>query len=365
MNFESPLHGGQLRRISEQYGIAVADLIDFSANLNPDGPPPSVLCALRESLNDPRVISAYPDLESAELKNAIARFAGVRAEHVVIGNGFVPLLESALHLLKVRHCMLPVPAFGEYRRTLERVGVTVTPGILSEHFDFNYDLESLLAGGHDAVLLANPQNPSGVLTNKPDMLAFVRRAAEHKLTVLLDEAFIDYVPEHSLGTDVEGCPNLIIFRSVTKFLGVAGLRIAYALADRTLAHALSNATEPWPVTTLAAVGAASGLEDVDFHQTTRDRNKRRKADLEMALQAIGFHTCPSSASFLLIRPPLDSRVLRDRLIAEHRIVVRDCDNYEGLSRGYIRVAVRRTEENSTLIRGLRDICADRRVIIST
>lgn len=357
MHSEIPLHGGQLRRVSQQYGIPIADLIDFSANINPDGPPPSVLSALRESLNDPRVISAYPDLELAELKNAIARFAGIRAEHVVIGNGFVPLLESALYLLKVRSCMLPLPAFVEYRRTLERAGVTVTPHILSEHLDFNYNLESLLTGGHDAVLLANPQNPSGVLTGKSDLLAFVRRAAEHKLTVLLDEAFIDYVPEHSLVTEVEQCPNLIVFRSVTKFLGIAGLRVAYAVAHRKGARALEEAIEPWPVTTLATLGTAAGLADQEFGNTTRERNQRRRAKLQGALHALRFQTYPSTASFLLIRPPFDSRVLRDRLIAEHRIVVRDCDDYEALSRGHIRVAVRSAQENSTLIRGLRDIRA--------
>lgn len=354
-NFDEPLHGGQLRRIAETYAIPIADLIDFSANLNPDGPPSSVLSALRESLNSSRVVSAYPDLELPELKNTIAHFADVEAAQVVIGNGFVPLLESSLHLLNLRCCLLPLPAFVEYRRTLERAGVQVTPHLLSGQVDFRYDFESLLAGGHDAVLLANPQNPSGVLTDKSDLLAFVQRAAECRLTVLLDEAFIDYTPEHSLAMEVEQCPNLVIFRSVTKFLGIAGLRVAYAVAHRRLARALSNAVEPWPVTTLAAIGVDAGLADVDFHQTTRKRNRERKAELESALHALGLRTYPSAANFLLIRSTPDAGALRERLIQEHRIVVRPCDNYETLARNHIRVAVRGSDENRTLVHGLHAI----------
>lgn len=355
MNFDLPRHGGQLKRLSEHYGIPIAEIIDFSANINPDGPPSSVLSALRESLGDPRVIGAYPDLELADLKNAIAHFADVEAENVVIGNGFVPLLESALHLLKVRRCMLPLPAFFEYRRTLERAGVMVIPHGLSEDLDFRYDLDALLAGGHDAVLLANPQNPSGVLANKADMLAFIRKAAVNNLAVLLDEAFIDYAPEHSLTTEIEECPNLILFRSVTKFLGIAGLRVAYALAHRTLARALVDVTPPWPVTTLAAIGVAAGLGDVPFHQETLERNRQRKAALETALHAIGLHTYPSAANFLLIRDVPQAGMLDRQLAAEHRIVVRHCDNYEALSQHHIRVAVRGNEENRLLVHALHAI----------
>ena len=122
-----PAHGGQLRQISERFGIPASQLLDFSANINPQGPPATVLEAMRAALDAPAVLTTYPDLEQAELKSCIAASAGVEVSAIAVANGFVPLLEASLRTLSVRRCLLPVPAFGEYRRTLERVGVAVTP----------------------------------------------------------------------------------------------------------------------------------------------------------------------------------------------------------------------------------------------
>ena len=95
-----PLHGGQLRQISERFNIPSSQLIDFSANINPDGPPPAVLSTLRTSLEDISILTAYPDLEQAGLKRSIADYAGVHPKNIVVANGFIPLLESALRTLR-------------------------------------------------------------------------------------------------------------------------------------------------------------------------------------------------------------------------------------------------------------------------
>jgi len=166
-----PPHGGQLRQISERFGIPASQLLDFSANINPQGPPASVLQALQAALASPAMLTSYPDLEQAELKSCIAASAGVDVGVTAVANGFVPLFEAALRTLSVRRCLLPVPAFGEYRRTLERVGVAVTPYPLPQETGFDYDPERLIAaletGRHDAILLANPQNPEARSATAP------------------------------------------------------------------------------------------------------------------------------------------------------------------------------------------------------
>ena len=106
-----PLHGGQLRQIAERFGIARAQLLDFSANINPEGPPPAVIPTLHASLEDPASLICYPDLEQKELKQSLARYASVNPDNIVVANGFVPLLDAALRALKIRQCFLPVPAF--------------------------------------------------------------------------------------------------------------------------------------------------------------------------------------------------------------------------------------------------------------
>ncbi len=356
---ELPLHGGQLRRIAERYGLAQARLIDFSANINPGGPPPALLTALREGAEDPRMLCDYPDLELPELRTALARYAGVAMDNITVGSGFVPLLETALRVSRIKRCAMPVPCFVEYRRTLERAGVEVVTYALEKESGFACNLEALSTVGEDAILLANPQNPSGALTTRGDLLALVQRAAERKVTVLLDEAFIDYVPEHSLAEDVERLSNLVVFRSVTKFFGVPGLRVAYAVAGNRRSHVLQKASAPWPVTALAACAVAAGLADMQFAVDARERNARRRLKLASSMAELGLRSYEAAANFLLIRPVpgVDMRALRVRLIEEHGIVVRDCDNYEGLSRGHVRVAIRGDEENDRLVRALRQVFA--------
>lgn len=346
-----PLHGGQLRQLSERFNIPSSLLIDFSANINPDGPPPAVLSALRTCLEDISILTAYPDLEQAGLKQSIADYTGVHTKNIVVANGFIPLLESTLRTLKLKRCLLPVPAFVEYRRSLARAGVVIERHILASDSNFRYDIDAMMHGNHDAVLLANPQNPSGVLATRDILLQFVSRCAERNITVLLDEAFIDYAPLDSLTLDVERFANLIVFRSVTKFHGIPGLRVAYAVANEAIARALNEDLPPWPITTLASYAVASALDDHSFAERTRLHNDQRRTRMRAGLDALGIHTYPSAANFLLLRLPDDvsAESLWRHMIAEHHTVLRDCSNYETLPSRHLRTAIRTEEENDELL----------------
>jgi len=353
-----PLHGGQLREISERFNIPVSQLMDFSANINPDGPPPAVLSTLRTSLEDTSMLTAYPDLEQTELKESIAIYAGVRAKSLAVANGFIPLLQSALSALKVRRCLVPAPAFVEYRRSLTHAGVEIEPHILTADANFGYDIhamaDALVDGGHDAVLLANPQNPSGVLTPKDVLLQFVSNCARQNVTVLLDEAFIDYTPLDSLTMDVERFTNLIVFRSVTKFHGIPGLRVAYAVANEIISRALSEYLPSWPITTLASCAVASALADDPFSERTRLHNHQRRTRLKAGLDALCLRTYPSAANFLLLCLPEGVSVDRfwKHMIVKHHIVLRDCSNYEALPPGHFRTAVHTEKKNEQLLRAV-------------
>lgn len=346
-----PLHGGQLRQVSERFNIPTSQLIDFSANINPDGPPPAVLSTLRTSLEDLSILTAYPDLEQAGLKRSIADYNGVHPKNIAVANGFVPLLESALRTLGVKRCLLPVPAFVEYRRCLARAGVEIETHILTPDSNFRYDVHALVHGGHDAVLLANPQNPSGVLTTRNILFQLVSECADRNITVLLDEAFIDYAPLDSLTLDVERFANLIVFRSVTKFHGIPGLRVAYAVANEAIVRALNEYLPPWPITTLASCAVMSALVDHPFAELTRLHNDRRRTRLSGDLDALGIQAYPSAANFLLLRLPDGTSVERlwKHMIAEHHMVLRDCSNYEALPSRHLRTAIRTEEENDKLV----------------
>jgi threonine-phosphate decarboxylase len=354
MSNSLPPHGGQLRRIAATFNIPACDLLDFSANINPEGPPPSVLASLRASLGDPATLTCYPDLESIELRQAIARYTGVTPQHIAVANGFVPLLEAALRTLPIRRCLFPVPCFGEYRPALVRSAIEAYPGQLNSGFAYN--LDKLLAQPHDAVLLANPQNPSAVLHHRGFMLTLVERAAQEGLHVLLDEAFIDYAPDHSLVTFTDRFPNLIVFRSVTKFHGIPGLRAAYAIANPTIALAIGAHIAPWPIATLASNAVIAALDDKDHAARTLTLNQTRRTQLLRDLEQLGLTTYDSAANFILFRlpEPIDATVFWRHMIERHRIVLRDCSSYEGLPARHLRTAVRTEKENQHLIAALKE-----------
>jgi threonine-phosphate decarboxylase len=351
-------HGGQLRQIASRFGIEVEQLADFSANINPSGPTASVLAAIRHALEDPTTLTTYPDLELAELKQTISECIGVPPESIAVANGFAPLLDAALRSLRIRRCLLPIPSFSEYQRGLENAGVAVTPLLLSQEKGFEYEVDAiqrtLLDQACDAILLANPQNPSGVVCAEEKMRQLLQMAAQHSITVLLDEAFIDYCPTASLVPLANDHAHLMAFRSVTKFFAIPGLRVAYAAAEPSKIDAMNRYIAPWPITSIASVAVCAALKDRAFAEESRLINDRRRSWLAEQLMQLQIATYQSRANFLLLRFPTGVNVssLWERMIIDEHTVLRLCTNFEGLAAGHLRLAVRSEEENQRLIRGL-------------
>lgn len=354
MNTLTPLHGGQLRQIADLFGIPASDLLDFSANINPDGPPAAVTSCIRRALDKASILTDYPDLDETELRQNLAHYAGVRRENIAVANGFVPLLEAALRALFIRNCFVPAPAFVEYRRVLERSGVGIISHGLDPWAGFRYEVRDLVAGPHDAILLANPQNPSGVLNSRESMLRILEEAAQRNIVVLLDEAFIDYCPEATLSGETERFSNLIVFRSVTKFFAMAGLRVAYAIANDEIRTRMQEMIAPWSVTSLASLAGGYAVQDSSYARHTITVNNERRDYLSGAIEKLGVRVYASAANFLLLQFPdnINGQQLWERLISEHRIVLRNCANYETLDARYLRVAVRSQADNERLIDAL-------------
>jgi threonine-phosphate decarboxylase len=361
-SYSSPTaHGGQLRQIASCFGISAERLLDFSANINPAGPPAAALEAMRQALDDPSTLTIYPDLELTELKQTISGSVGAASENIAVANGFAPLLDAALRSLKIKRCLLPVPSFSEYRRGLENAGVATIPFHLSQKNEFEYGIDtirmSLLDHACDAILLANPQNPSGVTCDAGKMRQLIEMAARHSITVLLDEAFIDYCPTTSLTLLAINQADLVVFRSVTKFFAIPGLRVAYVVAESSKIQAINRYIGPWPIASIASVAVHAALKDRAYAEESRLINDRRRSWLAEQLAQLQIATYPSRANFLLLRFPteVDVSALRDRMIVDEQIVLRSCTNFEGLAAGHLRTSVRSDRENERLIHGLQRV----------
>jgi threonine-phosphate decarboxylase len=270
----------------------------------------------------------------------------------------VPLLESALRSRKIERCLLPVPSFTAYRRTLENTDVTIVPHRLSSDRGFEYAndaiIEAIVNHSCDAILLANPQNPSGILSEAQGMKRLIEMAARCNVTVLLDEAFIDYRPNESVTQWPVDQMSLIVFRSVTKFFAIPGLRVAYVVGSSSHIDAMNQFIAPWPVTAIASDAVCAALKDRAYAEEARLANGRRRLWLEQELARLKILTYPSRANFLLLQFPaeVDAGLLWERMIVEEQIVLRSCANFEGLAGNHLRIAVRSEQENEMLIRSL-------------
>jgi threonine-phosphate decarboxylase len=350
-------HGGDVEAVARRYGSDASALVDFSANIAPGGPPPRVAEIIRAFAENPRALAPYPNASYRELREQIATMLQVDSACVVVGHGGPALLDLALRAGGAASWLVPVPAFSEYRRALDAARAVMHPFVLPSSMEldvdaFTADLACLDATG---ALINTPHNPSGVAITRDQALALLERSDALERRLIVDEAFIDYVPERSIVTEAVRVRHTIVLRSLTKFYALAGVRVAYALAHPDLAQLMRAAGPSWPVGTLDAAIALAGLRDDAYAASTRKENASARDALAAALREAGLTVWPSAANFLFAELPLPAARLDRELerLIERGIVVRDCRNYDGLQgRSVIRVAVLDRENNARLVAAL-------------
>lgn len=349
-------HGGDIERIARRTGIAAERLLDFSANVNPLGLPPRAAARLARDAADPRLIARYPDPEAHELRRALRARLDIAMESMVIGAGADSLIHAAIRALRPRRCVIPVPAFPEYARACRACGCSIRQFPLDAGANFALDHRAALnAGPGDLVILNNPHNPTGALAGRKEMLSRVAAACAAGARVLVDEAFIDYAPGAAITRDAAALPGVVAVRSLTKFYGCPGLRVGYAVASPETARRVAMQLPPWPVSALALNALAEALVDAGYARQTLKQNSRARTALAARLASLGCRVFPSATNFLLIRLPAGfaASQVRERLLQDHAILVRDCDSFAGLDPGrYLRVAVRTADENRRLSEAL-------------
>ncbi len=347
----TPPHGGDVYHLARTLGLARADLLDFSANINPLGFPPAIPDALQQALGD---IVHYPDRRCLELRRDLAAYHQLSPEQILVGNGSTELIYLAARALAPRKALIVAPAFSEYEHALQAAQVPVRFQITTaaENFTLTQPLDPQ---GADLVFLAHPASPSGVLV-PPELLLEVAAALDAAgVYLLLDEAFIDFVEEASLKSHLARFPHLLILRSFTKFFGIPGIRLGCLLAAPDLIARLAAIQEPWSVSTLAQAMGRACLRDYDYMERSRALVKQERDYLLAGLTSLpGLQPFPSAVNYLLVkitRPDWTAATLQKALLA-HLIVIRDASNFRGLDQRFFRLAVRRREENERLLEAL-------------
>jgi threonine-phosphate decarboxylase len=343
-------HGGDIERAAQQADIPPDRILDFSSNINPMGLPRRAAERLVRDAQDPHAWVRYPDPESGELRSALSLYADVPSECIVIAAGADSLIHAAVRALAPKRCVIPIPAFSEYERACQALGCETASIRLSPEFRLPGEISRLLRAG-DLLIINNPHNPSGACATQIEMLEYLESARASGAAILADEAFADYVPDVAITPHAATAAGVISIRSLTKFFGCPGLRVGYAVAAPDTARKVAAQLPPWPVTTLAANTLAEALQDADFPGQAREQNRRARESFSEALSCLGCQVFPGAANFLLLRLPaaMSASDIRNSLLRECGILVRECDSFAGLEPGrYLRVAIRREGENQRL-----------------
>jgi threonine-phosphate decarboxylase len=353
-------HGGNLYAAIRKAGGSFAEILDFSANINPLGLSKKIRETLHESLES---IIHYPDAQGFALKQAISQQYRVSTEYITIGNGAVELMYVLCHMIKPKRILVTAPTFSEYERAARACGAMIEYFNLNESTDFDIDVQGMTKrlSGIDVIFICNPNNPTGQLLENTQIEPLLLAAKKQNTYVVVDESFIDFLPDDSIYTCrsfLEHYDNLIIVHSLTKFYAIPGLRLGFSLASFKVTNLLHEGKDPWNVNTLAQNAGVAALGDHMYQVESKEFIAKIKIELYNNLLEIdGLKPYLPSVNFILInikKTQMTAEELRQAM-ATHNILIRDCSNYPGLSSQYIRVAVKRPEQNIRLVETLEKV----------
>lgn len=353
-NLKPCVHGAEILGSAEAIGLKPEAIIDFSSNVNPLGPSQKALEAAKKVFSQ---IAAYPDSNSNQLRQVIAKHFNVSKNNIVVGNGSTELmyLFAEAFLKQGDKVVMPAPTFGEYEGAVCKNGEISTFVKLDK--DFNVDAWAFKREIRDAkmIFLCNPNNPTSKLIPKETLTDIVVEALAQNTLVFLDEDFLEFVDneqELSLVGKIYRYPNLFILKSFTKIFGLTGLRVGYGMANESIINVLLRAKIPWNVNCVGQAAAAAALEDEEHLRLTLDLIKQEKLWLANELARIkGFKFSLPDANFFFIdihKSGFTAAELKKYLL-EQSLLIRDCSSFRGLDQYYVRIAVKTHEENQQLI----------------
>lgn len=337
------IHGARLSESAEASGMREEEMLDFSVNLNPLGMPEVKRILAKAS----KSISSYPDNRYSGFKKAAAERLKVSPENIVPGNGSAELIRLFAEAVLRRgdKVVIPSPTFGEYELQCKLFGASI------EYIDYK-NITKARIDDCKAVFLCNPNNPTGNLIKREEVLGFADRCASKEVFLFADEAFIELSnPEESVAEHAASNDFLVVLRSLTKTFAVPGLRIGFAVASSNLTGILNSLRLPWNLNSIAAaVGEYLLKKDQNYLARSLELITKEREWLNSKLKAIrGFKPYPSDANFILVdlkEFALSSTELTERML-KHGIIIRECASF-GLE-NHVRIAVRKRAENKRLI----------------
>jgi len=355
-------HGGNPWKLTREQKVSKDPILDFSLDINPLGFPEIVRSVILSHMDDLR---CYPDPDAFALCEAIARYHQLPLETILPGNGSAELITLITHLPQARTIVVIVPTFTEYAWAAKQAGAAVVSHALEEGQGFQLDVSTQdwteRVRDADLVFLCNPNNPTGTVLSKEQVLGIAGQCREHNCLLIVDEAYVEFTDRPQ---DVTVLPearhydNLVVLRSLTKFFAMPGLRLGYLVAAPSLVETLRAMQQPWPLNTFSMVVGVELLTQVEYITRSRQCLRKLRDDFQRAITEMpGLQPFPSAVNFTLCRiqtPTITASALTQRLISQG-ILIRNCDDFTGLEHGrFIRLAIGSQEDNKQLFSALHE-----------
>lgn len=325
-------------------------LVKLNTNENPYGPSPKALAAMQAELNDN--LRLYPDPNSDLLKQAVAKYYGIDAGKVFLGNGSDEVLAHIFHGLFQHNLPLLFPdisySFYPVYCGLYRIAFDAVP--LDEQFQIRVSDYARPNGG---IIFPNPNAPTGCLMAL-DAVEQILKASPDSV-VVVDEAYIDFGGETAISL-VDRYPNLLVTQTLSKSRSLAGLRVGLAVGHPDLIEALErvkNSFNSYPLDRLAIVGAAAAFEDREYFEKTCQMVIDSRNQLVAQLEGKGFEVLPSAANFIFARHPRHDAAGLAAKVREQGVIVRHFKQ-ERIAQ-FLRISIGTPEQNQALIDGLGEL----------
>jgi len=346
--------GRPIEEVARELGLPAAGIIKVASNENPFGPSPLAVAAMQKAIAG---VNRYPDGNAFYLKQKLAAKLGVEPANLVLGNGSNEIIEFVGHAL------------------LEGSGTATADVIVSQYCFAVYPIVTKLFGanlitvpaknyGHDLpamlraitpqtriVFVANPNNPTGTLAPREEVIGFVNDVPDDVLLVM-DEAYIEFLNDAldlvSL-VRLGARKNLILMRTFSKIYGLAGLRIGYGVGNPEFIAALEKIRQPFNINLLAQTAALAALDDTVHVRKTRQNNFAGLEFLERAFRDLKLEFVPSHANFILVRVGEGQKVFE--AMQKQGVIVRPMDGYQLPE--WIRISIGTPKENERCLGALK------------
>lgn len=351
-NIDAYIPGKSIEDVKLEYNLD--RVIRLASNENPLGPPPRAIEAAEQAMQE---IHLYPESTAKILRERLANLYKINTNEIMTANGADEILSLliAAYINKGDEIVYCIPTFPTYRsETLLMEGIPVEIP-LNQHWEF--DLNKMLQSITDKtkmVIICNPNNPTGTMVSQEELNNFLHQVPKHVL-VVLDEAFIEYYEKKN--NDKTGIDffktfydQIIVVRTFSKFYGLAGLRIGYAIGIEKNLEPVQRIRPPFATNRPAIAAAVAALQDKAFTSKQVKENEVQKEYMEKELSKLGFLVIPSATNFLFVHMKMDVTYLFENLLSKG-IIIRPCAPW-GLHE-YARITIGTKEQNEQLIQHLK------------